>query len=102
VIVDVHAHVVPRSLPAELESGPVSGLAAARTDSGWAVTVPGAEPARPIGPWMTDLAPRRAWMERTGVTPYGARDRAWRPNDAMAEPVRTVLGGDAASVLRRR
>jgi aminocarboxymuconate-semialdehyde decarboxylase len=107
-VVDVHAHTVPLSLLADLKSRPVNGFAAARTDKGWVVTVPGAGP-RPIAPGMTDLAPRRAWMERTGVTeqvlspwtdvqygdlpPREARDWAWRLNDAMAETA-SAMGGD--------
>lgn len=107
--VDVHAHVVPASLLAELAAGPVAGFGAARTDRGWVVTVPGTGPTRPIGARMTDEAPHRAWLAQTGVTsqvispwmdvqsgtmsPAEARDWARRLNDAMARTA-AILGKD--------
>lgn len=105
--VDVHAHVVPRSLLAELEAGPASagGFAARRTGKGWVVTVPGVGDTRPIGARMTDPGPRREWMSKVGVTEqvlspwmdvqFGrvpSRDWARRLNDAMAQAAQE-LGG---------
>ena len=109
----MHAHVVPASLLAELEAGPVCGFTADRTDKGWVVTVPGSGPGsgptRPIGARMTEQAPHRAWLAQTGVTrqvlspwmdvqtgelsPEDARDWARRMNDAMARTAQTVGGG---------
>ena len=101
----MHAHVVPPSLLAELEAGPVSGFTATRTDKGWVVTVPGTGPTRPIGARMTDEAPHRAWLAQTGVTrqvlsPWmdvqsgalsadEARSWARRLNDAMVRTAET-------------
>lgn len=107
--VDVHAHVVPSSLLAELARRGAEGFSAERTDKGWIVTVPGSGPTRPIGARMTDAGPRREWMSRTGVTeqvlspwmdvqtgdlePKAARDWARRLNDAMAETAAELGGG---------
>ncbi len=120
-VIDVHAHVVPLSLLAELETAPASagGFAAARTDEGWVVDVPGTGPTRPIRGRMTEMEPRRAWMSKVGVTeqvlspwmdvqsggmpPDQARDWARRLNDAMAETAVTLGGGTRilASVATR-
>jgi aminocarboxymuconate-semialdehyde decarboxylase len=110
-VLDVHAHVVPPSLLAELADGSTKtqGFSADRTDKGWVVTVPGAGPTRPVGARMTDPGPRREWMARTGVTgqvlspwmdvqsgdlsPAAAKDWTRRLNDAMAESAAALGGG---------
>ena len=113
-MVDVHAHVVPPSLLAELSatSAGIHGFSAERIDKGWVVTVPGCGPTRPAGARMTELGPRRVWMSRTGITeqvlspwmevlsgdlaPNAARDWARRLNDAMAATAAALGGGTRA------
>jgi aminocarboxymuconate-semialdehyde decarboxylase len=102
---DVHAHVVPPALLAEIAGTPggVNGFRAERTEHGWVVDAPGMGRTRPFGAKMTDAGPRREWMDRTGVTaqvlspwmdiqtarlsPSAARDWAQRLNDAMCATV---------------
>jgi aminocarboxymuconate-semialdehyde decarboxylase len=114
VVVDVHAHVVPPSLLAELSatSAGIHGFTAERIDKGWVVTVPGSGPTRPVGARMTEVGPRRVWMSRTGIAeqvlspwmdvqsgdlePKAARDWARRLNDAMAETAASLGGGTRA------
>lgn len=108
-VVDVHAHVVPASLLAELADSPdPSGFAAARTDQGWTVDVPGFGWTRPIRPRMTEPAARQRWLAETGVTrqvlsPWldiqsgrtseaDARGWAYRLNDALCATVADAGG----------
>lgn len=103
-VIDVHAHVVPRTLLTRLAETEVHGFGATRTDDGWVVTVPGSGPTRPIRPRMTEPTARQAWLADTGVTrqvlsPWldvqfgtgmsAADARAWadRLNDALCETV---------------
>jgi aminocarboxymuconate-semialdehyde decarboxylase len=114
VAVDVHAHVVPPSLLAELSaaSAGIHGFTAERVDRGWVVTVPGSGPTRPAGARMTEVGPRRVWMSRRAITeqvlspwmdlqagdlkPRAARDWARRLNDAMAATAASLGGGTRA------
>lgn len=100
-IIDAHAHIVPPALLDRLSRGPAEGFAARRTDAGWVFTVPGAGDTRPVGPRMTELAPRRDWLAAAGIDrqllspwldlqygpPDPAASRSWtdRLNDAMAD-----------------
>jgi aminocarboxymuconate-semialdehyde decarboxylase len=103
-VVDVHAHVVPRTLLTRLAESEVCGFAATRTDEGWVATVPGSGPTRPIRPRMTEPGARQQWLAGTGVTrqvlspwldiQFGtgmntadARDWARHLNDALCETV---------------
>lgn len=91
--VDVHAHIVPPMLLAQLAEREREGFSARRTDAGWVVSVPGSGDTRPIRPRMTETGPRRAWLadQRIGrqvLSPWldvqsGTRDWARRMNDAM-------------------
>ncbi|HEX3648828.1 MAG TPA: amidohydrolase family protein [Pseudonocardiaceae bacterium] len=104
VVADVHAHVVPASLLADLDRSPAHGFAARRGDEGWVVSVPGAGDTRPIRPRMTEPAARQAWLSGTGITrqvlspwldiqfgpgmaPADARSWALRLNDALCQTV---------------
>ena len=102
-VVDVHAHVVPATLLADLADGGRCGFSATRTGGGWVVSVPGVGDTRPIRPRMTEPAARQAWLAGTGITrqvlsPWldiqsgrlsPADGRAWaqRLNDAMRATV---------------
>jgi aminocarboxymuconate-semialdehyde decarboxylase len=108
-VTDVHAHVVPRTLLAQLADSPANGFTATHTDSGWTVSVPGMGETRPIGARMTEPVARRKWLAGTGITrqvlspwldvqagrlsPQDARDWAYRLNDALCETVADA-GGD--------
>lgn len=111
-VTDVHAHVVPPTLLAELAATPdAGGFSAVRTEQGWVVSVPGYGDTRPIRPRMTEPGARRAWLAETGVTrqvlspwmdiqfgrmaPDAARAWAERLNDAMCQ---TVADADGAAV----
>lgn len=114
-VVDVHAHVVPRTLLAGLADAPVHGFAARRTDEGWVVTVPGSGDTRPIRPRMTEPGARRAWLADTGVTrqvlspwldiqfgdltPADARSWARRLNDALCETVAEANGAATGAAV---
>lgn len=112
-VVDAHAHLVPPALLDRLSRGPAEGFSARRTDAGWVVTVPGAGDLRPVGPRMTELAPRRDWLAAAGIDrqllspwldlqygPPGTDPRDWteRLNDAMAEAA-TELGTAALATV---
>jgi aminocarboxymuconate-semialdehyde decarboxylase len=99
-VIDAHAHIVPESL--------LTDSAFRRTDKGWVFTTPGAGDTRPIGPRMTNVDPRRAWLAGTGVTkqilsPWldiqeNGRDWTLRLNDAMCESADTFETVALASV----
>lgn len=99
-VIDAHAHIVPESL--------LTDPAFRRTDKGWVFTAPGIGETRPIGPRMTTVDARRAWLAETGVTrqilsPWldvqeNGRDWVRRLNDAMCEVADTFGTVGLASV----
>jgi aminocarboxymuconate-semialdehyde decarboxylase len=107
-VVDAHAHIVPRTLLAELADHPVHGFSAAKTDKGWVVDVPGMGATRPIGARMVETGLRQDWLAATGVTeqvlspwmdvqaarldPADGRDWARRVNDWMCASVAELAG----------
>lgn len=101
--IDVHAHVVPRTLLTALAGSPADGFTATRTDNGWMVGVPGMGDTRPIGARMTEPPARAKWLAGTGVrrqvlspwldiqsgqlSPKDARDWSYRLNDGLCATV---------------
>ena len=69
IVVDIHAHFIPQLLydrfDANAKKFPEVKLL--RDDKGVRMQFPGSEPTRPISPKLSDLADRRAWMDKNGV-----------------------------------
>lgn len=102
-VIDVHAHVVPATLLADLADRGRYGFRATRTGDGWVVSVPGIGDTRPIRPRMTEPAARQSWLAGAGITrqvlapwldiqsghlgPADARAWAQRLNDALRATV---------------
>lgn len=69
MIVDVHAHYIPKQLYErfDAECAKFPGAKLLRGEKGARLQFPGGEPTRPISPKLSDLAERRAWMERNRI-----------------------------------
>ena len=69
LIVDIHAHFVPRCLIERFDAEAMKfpGVKLLRTDGGVRMQFPGTEPTRPVAPKLSDLADRHAWMDRNGI-----------------------------------
>jgi aminocarboxymuconate-semialdehyde decarboxylase len=67
--IDVHAHLVPRSLLEDLHSSPgrFPGIDVARHGETFTVAVNGGAPTRPVNPGLSDLGRRLSWMDEQGV-----------------------------------
>jgi aminocarboxymuconate-semialdehyde decarboxylase len=101
-IIDTHVHTLPKALLEALTDHDIDGVAAAKTDGGWQVTMPGAAAAKPVRTPMVDAARRAAWAGDRGLTgqivspwldaqptpamaPAAARDWARRLNAALLD-----------------
>ncbi len=99
-MIDAHAHIVPESLLTE--------SAFRHTDQGWVYSAPATGDTRPIGPRMTTVDARLAWLADTGITrqilsPWldiqaGDRDWVLRLNDAMCTSAAELKTTALASV----
>jgi len=69
LIIDVHAHFVPKCLYERFDAHAASfpGVKLLRDDKGVRMQFPGTEPTRPVSPKLSDLADRRAWMDKSGI-----------------------------------
>jgi aminocarboxymuconate-semialdehyde decarboxylase len=69
LIIDVHAHFVPKCLYERFDAHATSfpGVKLLRDDKGTRMQFPGTEPTRPVSPKLSDLADRRAWMDQNGI-----------------------------------
>jgi aminocarboxymuconate-semialdehyde decarboxylase len=69
IIIDIHAHFIPKLIyeryDANVEKFP--GVKLLRDGKGIRMQFPGGEPTRPVSPKLSDLADRRAWMDRNGI-----------------------------------
>jgi aminocarboxymuconate-semialdehyde decarboxylase len=69
IVIDIHAHFIPQLVydrfDANAKKFPEVKLL--RDDKGVRMQFPGSEPTRPISPKLSDLADRRAWMDKNGV-----------------------------------
>ena len=69
LVVDVHAHFIPKLLYERFDanSAKFPEVKLLRDDKGVRMQFPGGQPTRPIAAKLSDLADRRAWMDRSGV-----------------------------------
>ena len=69
MIIDVHAHFVPKLLVEyfDRERSQFPGVTLAREAAGVRFAFMGGEPTRPMSPKLADLDDRRAWMDRNGI-----------------------------------
>lgn len=69
MIIDVHAHYIPDLLYQRFESNAerFPGAALRSSDKGRQLAFAGGELTRPISPKLSDLADRRAWMDKNGI-----------------------------------
>jgi aminocarboxymuconate-semialdehyde decarboxylase len=66
MIIDVHAHYIPSALYERFsaEAAKFPGVRLLREGAAVRLQFPGGEATRPISPKLSDLADRRAWMDR--------------------------------------
>ena len=69
IVIDVHAHFIPKLLYERFDASAAKfpGVKLLRDGKGTRMQFPGGEPTRPISPKLSDLADRRAWMDRNGI-----------------------------------
>ncbi len=69
IVIDIHAHFVPKLLVEryDVHAMKFPGVKLLRDAKGIRMQFPGGEPTRPISPKLSDLADRRAWMDRNGI-----------------------------------
>lgn len=69
MIIDVHAHFVPQLILERFapEAAKFPGVKLIRSEKGAQLKFPGAEVTRPIMPKLSDLADRRAWMDKNAI-----------------------------------
>ena len=69
IVIDIHAHFTPKYLLErfDAQSARFPGVKLLRNDKGVCMQFPGTEPTRPISPKLSDLADRRAWMDKNGI-----------------------------------
>jgi aminocarboxymuconate-semialdehyde decarboxylase len=67
--IDVHAHFIPDCLYERFDSHAATfpGVKLLRSEEGVRMQFPGGEPTRPISRKLSDLADRRAWMDKNGI-----------------------------------
>jgi aminocarboxymuconate-semialdehyde decarboxylase len=69
MIIDIHAHYLPKLLIERFEARAPAfpGVRLTRTDKGVTLRFPGSEPTRPISPKLSDLDERKAWMRQNQI-----------------------------------
>jgi aminocarboxymuconate-semialdehyde decarboxylase len=69
LIIDVHAHFVPKCLFERFDAHAAQfpDVKLMRDDKGVRMQFPGTEPTRPVSPKLSDLAERRGWMDKNGI-----------------------------------
>src|SRR5437867_228860 len=69
LVIDVHAHFIPRLLYDRFDASSASfpEVKLLRDEKGVRMQFPGGQPTRPISPKLSDLADRRAWMDKNGI-----------------------------------
>jgi aminocarboxymuconate-semialdehyde decarboxylase len=69
LVIDIHAHFIPKLLYERFDasSGKFPEVKLLRDEKGVRMQFPGGQPTRPISPKLSDLADRRAWMDRNGI-----------------------------------
>jgi len=69
MIIDIHAHYLPQRLYErfDAEAAKFAGVQLLRGEKGMRLRFAGGEATRPISPKLSDLAERRAWMDKNGI-----------------------------------
>ena len=69
LVVDIHAHFIPKLLYQLFKenSSRFAGVRLFQDEQGNRLQFLGGEPTRPISPKLSDLADRRAWMDKNGI-----------------------------------
>jgi aminocarboxymuconate-semialdehyde decarboxylase len=69
LVIDIHAHYVPKLMFERFEANAAKFPDAKlmRDDKGMRMQFPGGEITRPVAAKLSDLADRRAWMDRNGI-----------------------------------
>ena len=69
LVIDIHAHFTPRLVfeRYDAHAAKFPGVKLLRDDKGVRMQFPGGEVTRPIMPKLSDLADRRAWMDKNGI-----------------------------------
>ena len=69
LVIDIHAHFVPHLLVERYDANrsKFPGVKLMREGDSKRLKFPGGEPTRPISPKLSDLADRRAWMDKNAI-----------------------------------
>jgi aminocarboxymuconate-semialdehyde decarboxylase len=69
MIIDIHAHYIPRTLYNRFDdnASKFPSVRLMRDEKGVRMQFPGSEPTRPIMPKLSDLTERRAWMDSNKI-----------------------------------
>jgi len=69
LVIDIHAHYIPSMLYERFDdnSAKFPEVKLLRDEKGIRMQFPGGQPTRPISPKLSDLADRRAWMDKNGI-----------------------------------
>jgi aminocarboxymuconate-semialdehyde decarboxylase len=69
LVIDIHAHFTPKLAFERFDAHAAKfpGVKLMRDDKGIRLQFPGGEATRPISPKLSDLADRRAWMDKNGI-----------------------------------
>lgn len=69
IVIDIHAHFTPKLIfeRYDAHAAQFPGVKLLRDDKGARMQFPGTEATRPIMPRLSDLADRRAWMDKNGI-----------------------------------
>ncbi len=69
MIIDVHAHYLPKLLIERFDAHRAAfpGVEVLRDDKSTRFRFPGTEPTRPAAPKLSDLADRKQWMQQNGI-----------------------------------
>jgi aminocarboxymuconate-semialdehyde decarboxylase len=69
LVIDIHAHFIPKLLYDRFDASSVKfpEVKLIRDDKGVRMQFPGSQPTRPISPKLSDLADRRAWMDKNRI-----------------------------------
>lgn len=67
MIIDVHAHFLPKSLIGNFDAAAFPGVQLLREGKDTRFRFPGAEPTRPVSPGLMDLEARRKWLAENGI-----------------------------------
>jgi aminocarboxymuconate-semialdehyde decarboxylase len=69
LVIDIHAHFTPKLMFERFDAHAAEfpGAKLMRDDKGVRMQFPGGQPTRPVAAKLSDLADRRAWMDRNGI-----------------------------------